>query len=111
MTNEWIKNELEQMPKQEEYDKRDSMIFEENKIKVIEVDFGKPFESWEGEQSGKQIKKKIVPVVNDGKEKNWWLNVKNPAYKELLDRAVKGETVFKIMQTGKQQNTKYVFVD
>ena len=50
------------------------MKFVEKKITEIEIDFGKPFDSWNGEQSGKQVTKKIIPIIHNGERKNWWMN-------------------------------------
>ena len=56
------------------------------------------------------IVKKIVPVVVGGTRMNWWLNVKNPIYREIVNAGITGQKSFKILQTGTQANTKYVLV-
>lgn len=77
----------------------------------IEVDASKPFEVWKGEDAkGKPITKKIIPIVLNGSRMNFWLNVRNPVYRELIEGLKAGTKKFKILQTGTQANTKYVLV-
>lgn len=63
----------------------------------------------------KGVVKKIIPVIGkqDGVEGkfNLWLNVKNPLYKELLDKIIQGQTKFYISTTGTQDKTRYEIVE
>lgn len=58
------------------------------------------------------VTKAIIPVLQNGEKKNLWLNKKNPLYREILDRGTgKTTIIMKVMQTGNQQNTKYIIVE
>ena len=68
-----------------------------------------PFETWIGkDKKGNPVTKKILPVKEGTESYYWWLNVKNPMYKQLITLGLTGQTKFKIMQTGNQDNTKYI---
>jgi len=71
------------------------------------IDFSKKFDKW----SDDDVVKKIIPVKVGEVELVWWLNVKNPIYGEIIKKGVEGQTVFKVMQTGTQSNTKYNLVE
>jgi len=84
----------------------------ENKIEVIEIDFSKPFETYNTtNQKGQNITKAIIPVLHNGTEKIFWLNKKNPLYREILQKGKEGARLFKILQTGSQASTKYVLIE
>jgi len=87
------------------------MKFVEKKITEITIDFSVPFDKWEGEQNDKPIIKKIIKVTHENELKNWWLNVKNPIYHKVIELGSKGQTQFKVLQTGNQKNTKYTLVE
>jgi len=107
----WMQEEIDALGEHQEYDELPSMKFEEKKITDISLDFSKPFDKWEGEQNGKPIIKKILKVTHNKQLKNWWLNVRNPIYGELLIAGKEGKTDFKILQTGTQANTRYSIVE
>lgn len=108
--NNWLDDEVKKFATTTTYEELPSLKLTPNVIADITVDFSKPFQQWIGENNGKSVTKKIIPVVLSGNRLNWWLNVKNPVYKEIIDSGKKGITQFKILQTGTQQNTKYVIV-
>lgn len=114
MTNEqqtnWLDEEAKQFSNNATYEELPSLKLQPNVIAELTIDFSKPFQEWHGEQNGKTIVKKIVPVVLAGTKMNWWLNVKNPVYKEIIQAGKAGQTVFKVLQTGTQASTKYVLV-
>jgi len=106
-------NWLQQESKKLDENKRDfeelpSLMLEENKVTTITINFDKEFEKWEDKEN--DTLKKIIPVMHDGIKKNFWLNVKNPLYAELITGGVKGQTEFKVMRTGTNKNTKYTIV-
>lgn len=103
---QWIEKEQEQLPTATEYVKLPPVKFEENKIKKVVIDFSQPFQKWTDPESKKV--KAIIPCVADGVESNWWLNILNPIYRELLQRGKAGEKEFMILQTGTQKKTKYI---
>jgi hypothetical protein len=109
----WLEIEAATLAKQQHstYEELPSLKLTENVIAEFDIDFSKEFPSWQGEDGkGKLITKKIIPVIVNGTRMNWWLNVKNPAYKEVITAGKAGQTHFKIMQTGKQDKTKYVLI-
>ena len=108
--NNWLSEEVETLTTHVDYEELPSLKLTPNVVTEITIDFSKPFEKWEGENSGKAITKKIIPVSVNGVRMNWWLNVKNPVYKEIIIAGTNNQNVVKILQTGTQQNTKYVLV-
>jgi len=107
----WLDEELANTQQQANFEELPSMKFVEKKITEIEIDFCKPFDSWNGEQSGKQVTKKIIPIIHNGERKNWWMNVRNPVYHEIIEKGIAGQTKFKILQTGTQASTRYSIVE
>lgn len=106
----WLDEELAKQTTPATYEELPSLKLQPNVVTEVVIDFSKPFESWTGEQSGKTITKKIIPVSVSGTKMNWWLNVKNPFYREILNAGKSGNANLKVLQTGKQADTKYVLV-
>ena len=109
---DWIKEEANSL-------KRTSTQFEQlpplklmpNVVTELEVDASKEWQKWIGADSkGKVITKKIIPVFVSGVRMNWWLNVSNPIYSEIVFSCSEGKNKFKILQTGTQAQTKYVIL-
>ena len=90
-----------------------SLRLEPNKIVEIEIDFSQPFQKWTGANAkGATITKAIVPIVKLNGEDvrmNWWINTRNPIFRQII--TAKGQTTFKIVQTGVQADTKYNLVN
>jgi len=107
---DWIAEEVENTKPTKEFEEKPSLQLKPNVIADIEIDFTVPFEVWTGEQGGKTITKKIVPLTYEKVKLNWWLNVRNPIYREIMLLAKEGQTIFKILQTGEKANTRYVLV-
>lgn len=106
----WLDEELAQQTTPSEYEELPSLKLTPNVVTELAIDFSKPFEQWSGEQGDKTITKKIIPVSVNGTRMNWWLNVKNPIYREILQSGKEGKKSIKVLQTGTQANTKYVLV-
>lgn len=109
-TTNWLTEELENT-KQTSFDgeKKPALKLEENKIVELTVDFTNPFEKWVDDENNSV--KKIIPVKVGEVDFVWWLNVKNPIYHKIIEQGVSGQTVFKVLQTGSQKNTKYTLVE
>jgi hypothetical protein len=109
----WLNTEAEELAKQQHtnYEELPSLKLTENVIAEFDIDFSNEFQIWKGEDAkGQPITKKIIPVIVNGTRMNWWLNVKNPAYKEIILAGKSGQKHFKVLQTGRQDKTKYVIV-
>lgn len=106
----WLENELENQKPHNDYEQLPSLKLTPNEVTEITIDFSKPFEQWKGEQNNKTIIKKIIPVTVNGTRMNWWLNVANPIYRDILALGVSGSNVVRIMQVGTKADTKYVMV-
>lgn len=106
----WLKQEVENL-KDTVYDedRKPALKLEENKIVEMTVNFSTPFQKWEDAEN--KTVKKIIPVTVGAAEFVWWLNVKNPVYSEIIRKGAEGKTIFKILQTGSQKNTKYTIVE
>lgn len=107
---DWLGEEAKQLTEHKDYEELPSLKLVPNVVTEITIDFSKPFEKWMGDNNGKPVTKKIVPVTVNGTRMNWWLNIKNPVYTDIIKLGVVGQTVFKVLQTGTQANTKYVLV-
>jgi hypothetical protein len=107
----WLDEEIKNTErKNETSDSLPSLKFEENKIKEIVVDYSKPFRQWIDTEH-KTIKKIIeVTDVEAGDRKLFWLNVKNPLYRELLLQLKQGMNRFRIIRTGNKEMTRYVII-
>lgn len=106
----WIEEEEKQIGGNRtttEYEKKPYMKFEENKVTEIEVDFSKPFQKWQNE---KKVTSAIIPVVNEGISKTWFLNIKNPLYADIIHSGRAGINKLKILRTGQQEKTRYIIV-
>ena len=110
-TQNWLSEEAKKFASKNDFEKLPSLKLTPNVVTEITVDVSKPFVEWEGEDAkGGLVKKKIIPVTVAGAKMNFWLNVRNPLYAEIISAASKGQMVFKILQTGTQAATKYVLV-
>lgn len=106
----WLEEESKECTQPKSYEELPSLKLTPNVVVELEVDISKPFEKWTGEQGNKTVTKKIVPVTVNGVRMIWWLNVKNPTYRDIVESCKKGITKFKVLQTGSKAETKYVLI-
>jgi hypothetical protein len=105
----WREEEAKEITTRANYEELPSLKLQPNVITEIVIDFSKPFEKWTGNDAkGQPITKKIIPCSVNGVRMNFWLNVKNPIYAEIIK--AQGQTTFKILQTGTQAKTQYQIV-
>lgn len=109
-TNNWLEEEAKTFTQHLDYEELPSLKLTPNVVTKITIDFSKKFDEWNGENNGSPVKKKIIPVSVNGTKMNWWLNVKNPIYREIINAGASGSETISVLQTGTQQNTKYVIV-
>src|SRR3989344_4806647 len=111
--NNWIKEEQDTLKANKpDYEEIPSLKFAEKEKAIIKIDITKRFSTWEGlDSKGKGMIKKILPCFVKGQRMNWWLNVKNPIYAEILEACSEGKNVLTIMQIGSQDKTRYVIID
>lgn len=109
----WIDEEVKNLGESKTFEKIPSVVFVENKTTKLEIDFSKPFEKWSGANSTNSgdVTKAIIPCIQDGVLKNWWLNVKNPVYGEIIRKAKTGVREFTIIQIGSKQSTQYKIIE
>lgn len=106
----WLNEELEQVKESSfDGDRKPALQLEENKTVEMTIDFTQPFEKWKDTEN--DAIKKIIPVSIGEVDLVWWLNIKNPIYHKIIELGSKGQTVFKVLQTGNKKTTKYVLVD
>ena len=106
----WLEEELKKAATPTaQYEKLESLKLEAGKIVKFSIDFSKPFEKWTDPKTG--VIKAIIPVTHKEVKKNFWLNTKNPLFRELLERGKKGETTFAVSTNGSQKDTKYSIVE
>lgn len=104
----WLQQEEQQLQQNTtDYEKLESLQLKDGTMVTFTVDASKKFEEWKDD---KGTIKKIIPVLHKGVRKNFWLNVKNPLYRELISLLVKGELDFTVATTGTQKDTVYKLV-
>jgi hypothetical protein len=86
-----------------------ALKLDENKAYEISIDFSKNFDEWKDPQTN--TVKKIIPVIHEGVRKNFWLNTKNPLYKQLIEAGKAGKKHFKIVRIGQAKATKYSLIE
>ena len=107
----WLEEEAKSLKQPSNYEELPSLKLTPNVVAELSIDVSKPWDKWDGEDTkGKPITKKIIPVVLAGTKMYWWLNVRNPIYREIVELCASGTTKIKVLQTGTQANTKYVLV-
>ena len=94
-----------EMPIENQYP--EPLILKPNVIVTITIDFSMPFKVWD---DGEGKVKSIIPVMENGKPKTFWLNKRNPLYHQIIEAGRNGQTVFKILQTGDKKDTRYSIV-
>lgn len=104
----WLDEEVNQLEQNSFGEQLPSLKLEEGKVTEFEVDVSKPFGQWQDPQT--KTVKKILPVTQAGVKLNFWLNVQNPAYKEIVLACKAGQTKFKILRTGSMKSTRYTLV-
>jgi len=110
----WVEKELNEVQtKTFDGEKLPTLKFEENKETIVKIDFSKEFNKYTSpslNDPNKQVTKAIIPCEVKEEKYNWWLNIYNPIYKEILELGKTGCTTFKILRTGQMKNTKYILV-
>lgn len=109
--NSWIIEELEELKQNSPFDgeRKPALQLEENRPVKMIIDFSEPFKKWTDTENN--AIKKIIPVHVGEVDLVWWLNVKNPIYKQIIEKGSKGQTEFTVLQTGNKQTTKYILVE
>ena len=113
-TNEnWLENEY-RTTHQTIGESLPSFKLEENKQETIDIDIRKEWSRWEDQEEGKTVIKKIIPVIHNNERKNFWINCKNPIYREIVEKAVaakqQNQQSFKmtILRPGQMKNTRSI---
>lgn len=108
----WITDEAQKLTQPKQYEELPTLKLVPNQIAEFDVDVSKPFDDWrEKDEKGAVLThKKIIPVVVAGTRMHWWVNVKNPIYREIITAIQNGQTHFKILQTGTKKDTRYNLV-
>lgn len=105
----WLTEEIKASTSGITYETLPALKLVPNKIAELTIDFSKPFPTWT-DPVNKNVKA-IIPVVFNGEKLSFWLNKRNPLYHQLLELGSKGQTKFKVLQTGTQKETRYNLVD
>ena len=109
-TNEWLKEEQEELKKiQPSENLKPALVLEENKVVEFELVKGAEWKKYIDSDNGSV--KKIIPIIHNGEEMVFFLNTANPTYKDIVERAIKGQTKFKMLRTGQKKATRYTIVE
>ena len=108
----WINEEAQKLTQPRQYEELPALKLQPNVVAEFDVDISKPFDDWkEKDDKGAVLThKKIIPVVVAGTRMHWWVNTKNPIYRELISAIASGQTHFKVLQTGTKKDTRYNLV-
>lgn len=106
-TDDWLAKEEEtfEQSKPKDFEKFPSIKLVQDDIVEIDVDFSKPFGKWTDNESG--VIKALIPITQDGERRLWWLNIRNPVYKEVIRAGRAGNAHLKVLQTGTAKSTRY----
>ena len=109
---DWIADEKAALGTQTNFEKLPPLKLVENEVTEITIDCSKKWDIYNTtNMKGDKVVKAIIPVLSAGQKMNFWLNKRNPLYRELLDLCLgKQAIIVKIMQTGTQADTKYILV-
>jgi len=105
----WIDKEIAEQQSNKPIDRKPALKLEENKIYEMDIDFSKPWDKWTNPEDGSV--KKILPVKYAGIDSVWFLNIKNPCYRQILELGKKGQRKFKVIRLGQAKATKYSLVN
>lgn len=107
----WLIETEEKLGEDTEFkgEKLPSLIFEEKRSTHFEIDFSEEFQEWEDNVN--HCFKAIIPITHEGVKKNWWINKKNPVYKDVIRQGRTGKTKFEIFRTGSKQDTRFTIVE
>ena len=111
---DWINIELQNIDENKTFEgeRLPALKLEPNKLTEVEIETKEAFQKWNTTNSkGQPVTKALIKVIHNKEQKIWWLNVKNPVYRDIMLALNKGTTKFKILQTGIQADTKYVLVN
>ena len=105
----WLQGEVAELKKTQNFgEPLEALKLEENKEETVIIDFSKPFEKYIDEINN--TTKKLIIVEHNQKKKIWWLNVRNPIYRQIMEAGLTGQKVFRVLRTGSQKNTKYLLL-
>jgi len=104
---DWIDEEMQTMQTPLTGERLPSLKLEAGKVIRFTIDFSNKFQKW----SNQEVTKAIIPVLHKGERKNFWLNVRNPLYREICERGKKGQTEFVVSTAGSQKDTRYTIVE
>ena len=103
---EWINLELKKLDESAlQGQTLPALKLEEGKVYDFDIDFTKAFDEWKDPAT--QAIKKIIPILHEGVRKVFWLNVRNPLYKQIMEKGKAGQRKFKIVRVGTAKATKY----
>jgi hypothetical protein len=107
----WLDEELKDIESKNIFDgeKKPALKFEENKITEFEIDIDEPWKEWEDVEN--KTMKAIIPCKQGETDCIWWLNKRNPVYRDVVNKASFGITKLKVMQTGTLRSTRYNLVE
>ena len=88
----------------------ESLKLIENKITEIEIDFSKPFEKRPNKLDPDTVQA-LIPVMEKGVKKTFWLNIANPTYADIVRAGRNGKNQFKILRVGTGKSTRYNLVE
>lgn len=110
--NSWLIKEVENLDlgKPSVTDYPEPLKLLENKITEITVDFSLAFDK-KPNKTNPEVLQALIPVVEAGKNKVFWLNVSNPLYGQIVRAGKNGITKFKILRTGTQKATRYTILE
>jgi len=110
LNEDWIQKELARLEEIGVINKPENYLkIEENQIVTIDINFNEPWRLWRDDTH--KTDKAMIPVVDNGEEKTFSLNIRNKLYRDLLEKhKAEGVTKFKIHRSGLREQTRYSII-
>lgn len=106
----WLEEEKKELEQNNPVrDLRPALKLEENKVTEFEIISNVKWDKWIDPES--KVIKKIIPIKHNSVEMVLFLNTSNPTYKILVNKAIAGQTKFKIIRIGQGKGTRFNLVE
>jgi hypothetical protein len=108
-SNNWLEQEEATFPEMPSELTPSLKLQTEGQPYTIIIDFSQPFDK-RPDKFHEGLTKAKIPCTYEGQQRIFWLNIKNPIYKDIIRAGRAGQTVFNIVRTGSEAKTRYILL-